>query len=60
MVLARSAISHLDNEGNIEVAKTLQSVADNLSGFNAFLIAIAIKKAIALIVSEIKYLEKID
>ena len=53
-------LSRLDNEGNQEVAKTLQSVANNLSSFNADVIAIAIKNAIAPIVSEIKYLEKID
>jgi hypothetical protein len=53
-------LSRLDNEGNIEVAKTLRSVADNLSGFNADVIANAIKSAITPIVSEIKSLEKID
>ena len=40
-------LSRLDNEGNIEVAKTLQTVADNLSGFNADVIANAVKSAIA-------------
>ncbi|NJK54486.1 MAG: hypothetical protein HC939_00230 [Pleurocapsa sp. SU_5_0] len=56
-------LSRLDNEGNIEVAKTLQSVADNLSGFNADVIANAIKSAIAspdsLFIQELKTLEKI-
>ena len=40
-------LSRLDNEGNIEVANTLQSVADNLSGFNADVIANAVQSAIA-------------
>ena len=40
-------LSRLDNEGNIEVANTLQTVADNLSGFNADVIANAVKSAIA-------------
>lgn len=40
-------LSRLDNDGNIEVAKTLQTVADNLSGFNADVIAGAVKSAIA-------------
>ena len=40
-------LSRLDNEGNIEVANSLQSVADNLSGFNADVIANAVKSAIA-------------
>ena len=40
-------LSRLDNDGNIEVAKTLQTVADNLSGFNADVIADAVKSAIA-------------
>ena len=40
-------LSRLDNEGNIEVARTLQTVADNLSGFNADVIANAVKSAIA-------------
>lgn len=40
-------LSRLDNEGNIEIAKTLQGVADNLSGFNADVIANAVKSAIA-------------
>ncbi len=53
-------LSRLDNEGNIEVAKTLQTVADNLSSLNADVIANAVKSAIAPIVLEIKYLEKID
>lgn len=41
-------LSRLDNEGNLEVAKTLQTVANNLSGLNADVIANAIKNAIAL------------
>ena len=40
-------LSRLDNDGNIEVAKTLQTVADNLFGFNAEVIASAVKSAIA-------------
>ncbi len=40
-------LSRLDNEGNIQVAKTLQTVADNLSGLNADVIASAIKDAIS-------------
>ena len=40
-------LSRLDNEGNIEIANTLQGVADNLSGFNADVIANAVKSAIA-------------
>ena len=40
-------LSSLDNETNIEVAKTLQDVANNLSGLNADVIASAIKSAIA-------------
>ena len=40
-------LSRLDNDGNIEIANTLQSVADNLSGFNADVIANAVKSAIA-------------
>ena len=40
-------LSRLDNEGNIEIAKTLQDVANNLSGFNADVIANAVKSAIA-------------
>jgi hypothetical protein len=53
-------LSRLDNEGNQEVAKTLQTVANNLSGLNADVIASAIKSAIAPIVSELKSLDKID
>ena len=40
-------LSRLDNDGNIEVANTLQAVADNLSVFNADVIANAVKSAIA-------------
>ena len=40
-------LSRLDNEANVEVAKTLQSVADNLSGFNADAIASAVQGALA-------------
>ena len=40
-------LSRLDNDGNIEIANTLQTVADNLSGFNADVIANAVKSAIA-------------
>ena len=40
-------LSRLDNDGNVEIANTLQSVADNLSGFNADVIANAVKSAIA-------------
>ena len=40
-------LSRLDNEGNIEIANTLRGVADNLSGFNADVIANAVKSAIA-------------
>ena len=40
-------LSRLDNGGNIEVANTLQSVANNLSVFNADVIANAVKSAIA-------------
>ena len=40
-------LSRLDNEGNREVAKTLQNVANNLSGLNADVIANAVKSAIA-------------
>ncbi|RMF22062.1 MAG: hypothetical protein D6756_11275 [Cyanobacteria bacterium J083] len=40
-------LSRLDNDGNLEVAKTLETVANNLSGFNADVIANAVKSAIA-------------
>ena len=40
-------LSRLDNNGNIEIANTLQAVADNLSVFNADVIANAVKSAIA-------------
>ena len=40
-------LSSLDNEGNREVAKTLQNLADNLSGLNAKTIAVAVSSAIA-------------
>jgi len=40
-------LSRLDNDGNVEIANTLKSVADNLSGFNADVIADAVKSAIA-------------
>ena len=40
-------LSRLDNDGNLEVAKTLETVANNLSGFNANVIANAVKSAIA-------------
>jgi hypothetical protein len=64
-------LSRLDNEGNIEIAKTLQSVADNLSGFNADVIANAVKSAIAelaegiaapdsLFVQELKQIQKLQ
>lgn len=57
-------LSRLDNEGNIEVAKTLQSVADNLSGFNADVIANAIKSAIAspdsLFIQELKQIQQLQ
>ena len=40
-------LSRLDSDGNVEIANTLQSVADNLSGFNADVIANGVKSAIA-------------
>ena len=40
-------LSRLDNDGNVEIANTFKSVADNLSGFNADVIADAVKSAIA-------------
>ena len=40
-------LSRLDNEGNVEIANSLQTVADNLSGFDADVIANAVKSAIA-------------
>ena len=57
-------LSRLDNEGNIEVAKTLQTVANNLSGLNADVIASAIKNAIASpdspLVLELKQLRELQ
>lgn len=53
-------LSRLDNKENQEITTILQSVADNLSGLDADVIANAVKGAIAPIVSELKYLEKID
>ena len=57
-------LSRLDNEGNIEVAKTLQNVADNLSGLNADVIANAVKNAIASpdspLVLELKQLRELQ
>ncbi|WP_319418719.1 hypothetical protein [Pleurocapsa sp. FMAR1] len=60
-------LSQLDNEENLEVAKTLQTVADNLSGLSADVIANAVKSAIAELaegiaplISELKSLEKIE
>ena len=41
-------LSRLDNDGNLEVAKTLQTVANNLSCLNAEVIASAVKSAIAV------------
>ena len=40
-------LSRLDKDSDLEVAKTLQTVANNLSGFNADVIAEAVKSAIA-------------
>lgn len=57
-------LSRLDNEGNIEVAKTLQTVANNLSSLNADAIASAIKSAItssnSLLVSELRQLRELQ
>lgn len=57
-------LSGLDNEGNIEVTKTLQSVADNLSGLNADVIANAVKSAIAspnsLFIQELKQIQQLQ
>ena len=57
-------LSRLDNDGNIEVAKTLQTVADNLSGLNAEVIASAVKSAIASpnspLVLELKQLRELQ
>ena len=40
-------LSRLDKDSDVEVAKTLQAVANNLSGFSADTIADAVKNAIA-------------
>ena len=57
-------LSRLDNEGNLEVAKTLQTVANNLSGLNAEVIASAVKSAIAApdspLVLELKQLRELQ
>lgn len=57
-------LSRLDNEVNIEVANTLQTVANNLSGLNADVIASAIKNAIAspdsLFIQELKQLRELQ
>ncbi len=42
-----SFLSRLDNQGNIEVVRNLQTVADNLSSFNADVISSSIQNAIA-------------
>lgn len=61
---SNSLLSSLDNGGNIEVAKTLQTVANNLSGLNADTIANAIKSAIASpqspLVLELKQLRELQ
>lgn len=57
-------LSRLDNEGNIEVAKTLQTVADNLSGLNADVIANAVKSAFLSpdnsFIQELKQIQKLQ
>ncbi len=57
-------LSQLDNEENLEVAKALQTVANNLSGLNADVIASAVKSAIASsdspLVLELKQLRELQ
>ena len=57
-------LSRLDNDGNIEAAKILRTVADNLSGLNAEVIANAVKSAIASpdspLVLELKQLRELQ